>query len=71
MLSYAFSPGVVSEILFGFHQNGSGGYYNDYDNANTASLLNMCCCEMQVLYTPSCSKIQARYITLHLSCQTH
>lgn len=28
-------------------------------------------CEMHVLYTPSCSKIQAPYITLHLSCQTH
>lgn len=26
---------------------------------------------MHVLYTPSCSKIQARYITLHLSCQSH
>lgn len=32
---------------------------------------NMCRCEMHVLYTPSCSKIQARYITLHLSCQSH
>lgn len=28
-------------------------------------------CEMHVLYTPSCSKTQAHYITLHLSCQTH
>lgn len=44
-------------------------HYNDPNTANF--FLNMCCCEMRVLYTPSCSKTQAHYITLHLSCQTH
>lgn len=57
------------KVLTGFNQNRSGGYF--LNDPNTASLLNMWSCEIHVLYTPSCSKIQARYITLHLSCQTH
>lgn len=60
----------IKECLISLNQNGAI-YIFFYNNPNTALCENMCCCEMHVLYTPSCSKIQARYITLHLSCQTH
>lgn len=51
-----------------FNQNRCGGcFYFQYDPPPPSAVD----CEMHVLYTPSCSKTQAHYITLHLSCQTH
>lgn len=57
----------IKESLVGWNQNEAGGgrFHDDPKSSLKHVLL------WDAWTVPSCSKIQARYITLHLSCQTH
>lgn len=64
-----FSPARIDQRLAGLDQNNSRR--SEMKRPPVAE--NVCCCETLVLlmFTPSCSEIQARYFTLHPSRLSH